>query len=584
MAARCRREITPTLHDDDDYYFSSSEEESMETEELQLEDEKSSDSETEEEEEEETCPNTTDQISYTSNSKPFQFTWKKEEDDFSMVGKQFRGIIPIGSNIKEAKNKKKLDFLLEFISMNYWKKVVEFSNSKGWSYVLTLPKLFIWLGLVIYITLAQCPVINEIWNEDKPLYYRTHINKHMTRDEFWKISGIISLYNHKKNKSKDKLGKFRTMIEELRKNCKKKYNPAKFLCIDQTSPGYSGRCFLKRRRRDKKVSKSIYVLTDAATHYCINFEFVDDNIAQQNNVNGLSRTQAVVTRLLNHITTPGHCVVTNNYFSSPALAYLLFERGFTCLGTWKQNMGMPKDFQLKITSGKQLESIRNGPPKTISVQNILKDGKAIKPRITCVGVSLYSPSPVTMLFTEKFDVNSKIEGGKNNALKFSFQHCYNGTKNGVKTLDQAVKHFSTYIRSRKYWKRIFHWTYDVAKENAYISYTQKVEVISRRDFMTELADELIEKAKELQESEDLEDSNSGDNTNVKLARYRITDTCKHFDLRSTGIHKRLNLAKEKKCVLCQRENNHKRTPVFCTTCKKCICEDHWVKWHTEEDI
>ena len=120
--------------------------------------------------------------------------------------------------------------------MNYWRKVVEFSNSKGWSYVLTLPKLLIWLGLVIYISLSQCPVINNIRNEDKPLYYRTHINKHMTRDEFWKISGILSLYNHKENKSKDKLGKFRTMIEELRKNCKKKYNPSKFLCIDEASP------------------------------------------------------------------------------------------------------------------------------------------------------------------------------------------------------------------------------------------------------------------------------------------------------------------------------------------------------------
>ena len=143
MAARSRREITPNL-DDDYYYFSTSEEESMETEELQLEDEEeSTDSETEEEKEE-TSSDTTGQISYTSNSKPFQFTWKKEEDDFSMVGKQFRGIIPLGSNIKEAKNKKKLDFLLEFISMNYWRKVVEFSNSKGWSYVLTLPKLLIW--------------------------------------------------------------------------------------------------------------------------------------------------------------------------------------------------------------------------------------------------------------------------------------------------------------------------------------------------------------------------------------------------------------------------------------------------------
>ena len=256
----------------------------METEELQLEDEEESSDSEMEEEEEETSLDTTDQISYTSNSKPFQFTWKKEEDNFSMVGKQFRGLIPLGSNIKEAKNKKKLDFLLEF--MNYWRKVVEFSNSKGWSYVLTLPKILIvlvmsihWLGLVIYISLSQCPVINDIWNEDKPLYYRTHIKKHMTRDEFWKIS----------------------------------------------------------------------------------------------------------------------------------------------VGTWKQNMGMPKDFQYKKTSGKQLESIRNGPPKTISVQDILQDGKALKSGMTSVGVSLYCRAPVTMLFTEKFDVNSKIEGGKKNALKFSFQ-------------------------------------------------------------------------------------------------------------------------------------------------------------------
>ena len=177
--------------------------------------------------------------------------------------------------------------------------------------------------------------------------------------------------------------------------------------------------------------------------------------------------------------------------------------------------------------------------------------------MTCVEVSFFCRAPVTMLFTEKFDVNSKIEGGKKNTLKFSFQHCYNGTMNGVDALDQAIEYFSTYIRSRKYWKRIFHWTYDVAKENAYISYNQKVEVIPRRDFMEELADELIEKAKELQELEDLEDSTFGEYTTVM---------------------------KGKKCILCQRENNHKRTPIFCTTCKKCICEDHWVEWHTEEDI
>lgn len=204
--------------------------------------------------------------------------------------------------------------------------------------------------------------------------------------------------------------------------------------------------------------------------------------------------------------------------------------------------------------------------------------------MNCIGVSFYCRAPVTMLFTEKFDIRNKIEGGLKNASKYSFQHCYNNTMNGVDSLDQVIGNFSTYILSRKYWKRIFHWSYDVAKENAYISYTEEVEVIPRRKFMEGLADELIEKAKELQELEELKDSNFAENTKVKVARFRITPTNKHIELRTTGIHKKFMSTNGLKCVLCQRDNNNKRTPIFCLTCKKHICEAHWTLWHTVEDI
>ena len=148
--------------------------------------------------------------------------------------------------------------------------------------------------------------------------------------------------------------------------------------------------------------------------------------------------------------TTGHCLVTNNYYTSPSLAHLLYQKGHTILGTWKNNMGLPKDFKLESSaSQKKIKELTSKPPKAIIVDKIFHDNKSIRVDMECIGVSFYCKKPITMLFTEKLDIFNKVLGGTQGVLKFPCQHTFNGMR-GIDNLNREMANWSSYFRSTKY--------------------------------------------------------------------------------------------------------------------------------------
>jgi len=118
--------------------------------------------------------------------------------------------------------------------------------------------------------------------------------------------------------------------------------------------------------------------------------------------------------------------------------------------------------------------------------------------VVVVGMSVYDNAPFYMLTTA--DYNFELtEGGTGNALRFDIVHCYNKNTHGNDIADALLSAFSTNIRSKKYWVRLFHFFLDVGANNAYIifrlidclKFPQAKASIEHSKFIEDLVQQLV---------------------------------------------------------------------------------------------
>ena len=132
---------------------------------------------------------------------------------------------------------------------------------------------------------------------------------------------------------------------------------------------------------------------------------------------------------------------------------------------------------------------------------------------------------------------------------------------------------------------MFHWFLDVAIENSYIGYSERVESIPRRTFIENLANQLLLHAEKSEEEEkQSEIPPVSPKQSYPIATYRITKNNKHADIRLEGVHKKLQSGSPHECIMCRRENRYLSTRHYCDRCEKYICESHWSFWHNTLDI
>lgn len=473
----------------------------------------------------------------------------------------------------------------QFLSEDFWHKVVGFSNSRDDTYKMTYSKLLRYLSVCIYKSILGLNSVNEIWNSEDPLVSR-YLREVISFRDFWGISRILRVSEFEEGQRVDNLCKIRYMVTVLNESCQRNYSPGQYVSIDECSPGYGGRCQYTKRTKHKKVPSALQsnVMCDARSAYFYAFEFRFDNIVKNSPTKGVSETASSVIRLRKTLKDNWHCFVMDNLFNSPKLALRLLSKKCTCFGTWRSRYGMPDFMKLQKLQGKALKQATNRNPIFAAFLEDTPSGSCTTiPSIA--GMSLYDNGAVSFLTTHKIDLSKSFIGGDKKVLRLLLQHEYNGLMNGVDTLGQLVEYFSTYYRSKKWWKRLFHWMLDVALVDAYICFKEPGNSIDRRKFLRNVAKQLLNYAIQLEKREEEEVEIVHQTHSPSINKWRLTVTNQRPDIRLTGDHVNMKMQKSEKCTLCRLRHTINYTSTFCDQCQKYLCPlNCWTEFHTKETL
>ena len=115
------------------------------------------------------------------------------------------------------------------------------------------------------------------------------------------------------------------------------YQPSQKITVDERMIKSKGRVLFKQYmpKKPTKWGRKVFAVCDSTTSYYWDFDIYRGQAVPGQQDHGL--TMAVVLRLMEHFHNQGYICFTDNYYTSPALALALMERGIHLIGTCKKD-------------------------------------------------------------------------------------------------------------------------------------------------------------------------------------------------------------------------------------------------------
>ena len=387
------------------------------------------------------------------------------------------------------------------------------------------------------------------------------------------------------------------MVDTVNIAFKAHWNLHEKLSFDESSPGSCHRFKHVKRTPNKKVPSALqhWCLADAEHPYVWHFEALWDSqtsshtlhLLPEDDYKGLSKTHKSVARILATINEAGrthhHSIFLDNLFLHPFLVYVVQENlSHRMTGTWRSNFGMPKGLRIsKIpkSSPKKLEEARNKP--CIFAECSVGD-------CHLVGLSFYDTNAVSFLTNEYFNF-TKAVGGRKKVLKFDIQHAYNTYMDAV-----TEGKYSTYLRSHKWWKRIFFWVLDLVLANNWrvfkFFHPEKAKRIDRDAFHESIALGLFTMSSELKNKKRRQPKKEASPLRSPK-RFRTSQWPPKVERsgeghwpKSLGRNEKGNLIR-RRCQCCyslKQPTKRTETNLYCSKCDVNLCIGCFEYYHTHE--
>ena len=409
-------------------------------------------------------------------------------------------VSPVGPNFEAFVNAKEIDYFCLLFGDDILIKIVDESNrfarqkladkpEKRWVDI-TLPELKAYLGISIIMGINYNPRTAMYWSADE-FYCNPGIKKVMPRNRFDEIKRFLHFSDSSKQMQRgeegyDRLYKVRCLLEHCKKTFKDSYNPSKNLSVDEGMIAFKGRLSFRQYMPAKptKYGIKVWMCADSATGYVLNHEVYlgkdkDNKDGVDLDENGLGHY--VVTSMTKPFHGRYHHVYFDNFFNSPKLLQdLLGKKTYAC-GTVRSNRkGLPP--KKKLGTG-EIHIEQKGNTNLVYTQ--WKDKRD-------VAVLSTNCSPKEQHVTTQ----RRGRGGViSEVVKPKVVAMYNNNMGGVDQADQIRSYYPTGRASRKWYRYIFWFLFDVAIGNAFV--LDKISATGRRrpkkglEFRDHLAKQLI---------------------------------------------------------------------------------------------
>lgn len=429
---------------------------------------------------------------------------------------------------------------------------------------VTKHEILRYFSILLAIGMDKRSKYPDYWSEKKhrktPWY-----SEMLVRDRFEAINSTMLHCCEPQAVSKSKIEPF---VNKLLKNFQTAFYPFQDLAIDEMIIGWKGRFKYKtfNAAKPKKYHVKTFGLCDSTTGYVVNLLIyfgAETSYDPELDVNSESAIKVFQT-LLQPIDR-GHHIFADRFYTTYNLVKFLKDNSFYYTGTVQTNRrNFPKELKtLKLE--KQESKFFMNEDKTVVVVS-WRDKKAAK--------------SVTAVSTKgDTSVIHQINKRREQVSKPTIIDSYNWSMNGCDKMDQLVSYYGMYQRkTRKWWKKLFHWILEISQANAYILYRltrgEDEKYVSFRNFKDSLIDELILKAIELRGPED-------EQAKRPVGRPATVNPIVRF---SGNMHLVKYVEKDNRCVVCSTPEKRKRTNFVCLGCPEnphLHPKDCFLKYHTE---
>ena len=311
------------------------------------------------------------------------------------------------------------------------------------------------------MSVLHLPENSMYWSKDF-MFGGLFIPKVMKRDRFDKIAQYLHANNNMLNPARgseghDVLHHVRPIFDIVQQACKTNYNPHQNQSIDEAMIAFRGRLSFRQYLplKPTKYGIKVWCRADPADGYLHDFQVYTGRVnnAGRREVGLASR---VVVDLSRPLVGHHHIVNADNYFSSPTLAFQLLDDDIYYRGTARTNR---IDFPSALLTDRDLRA--QGDYRVVQRGELIAGHWRDKKIIHFLSTADQARAETTVQRRQRSGERLDIQC----PLAVSEYNCY---MNGVDHADQLRTAYSTYRTSRKWWKYIFWFLFDVAISNAFV--------------------------------------------------------------------------------------------------------------------
>ena len=339
---------------------------------------------------------------------------------------------------------------------------------------------------MILMGINQLPALADYWRLDTNLRYGP-IADRISRDRFMEITKYLHFVDNttlhlRSDPAYDKLGKIRPVIDHLSHQFLTVYNPHCEVSIDEAMIAFKGRSSMKQYVPKKPVRRGfkVWVRADAVSGYVSEFDVYTGKVPGEREY-GLGGN--VVKRLTRNITGRNHAVYCDNFFTNAPLFRDLLKDNIYACGTYNYTR---KCYPLDLKADARKGLKERGEHRYRQCDNLLVSLWQDTKSVSCLSTN-HSPSQVTVLRRQKDGRRTLVP------CPLSIK-VYNMFMGGVDKNDQLRGYYSVRSKSRKSYKYLFWFLFDVAIVNSYILYAYSAAVGRKKnmkEFRLELANQLL---------------------------------------------------------------------------------------------
>ena len=369
---------------------------------------------------------------------------------------------------------------------NRYARQVLGENIKSWTDVKE-EDILAFLGFTVLMGINQLPSIKDYWRKDKYFHY-SPIADRITRDRFQQILRFLHFVDNSTLPSRsdpdyDRLCKVSPCINIVQEACRKNYMPHKFQSITEAMIAFKGRSSMKQYMPMKPIKRGfkVWMRADSTNGYVSQFEFYTGKKGStvEHGLGG-----SVVTRLTRDLVGKCYHVYMDNFFSGVSLFRDLLQDKVYATGTLRSNR---KQFPTDL-----IPFVKKGLPTRGDIE-FRQDGNLVvfvwqDTKAVVIMSSAHDPTTTATVRRKKVNGNVVSVTCPKSIVD------YNQHMGGVDRGDQLRKYYHVRMKSRKAYRYIFWFLFEVCILNSYVLHRYSPcisKTLTYLEYRTQLAKELI---------------------------------------------------------------------------------------------